>query len=137
MIYLPDSVLKRAEEEIRLVKPGLTWALGAVLFSDDGEIVASGHSHFTINGILNLPVEYRKGIEGRVSVHAEAHALSKLLFKQKKTRGLNIYVAGRISKSRNFCKSKPCHICQGLLNYCRISGIWYRERDGKMVYYEQ
>ena len=65
-------------------------------------------------------------------MHAEHHALRKMVKSGIKVKNVKIYVI-RLAKDRNLRMSKPCDKCQELLDVYRIKKIYYSTDRGAII----
>ena len=113
-----DLAIKIAEANYDYPK----WRLAAVIVKG-GSVLSVGQSKLHSNPAhcdFEMP-----GIRERVSVHAEADALSRC----GSPKGAVLYVA-RIGRNGKPANSKPCHRCQKAILDAGVKRCYYLDENG-------
>lgn len=69
------------------------------------------------------------GFDG-CGLHAEAHAI--LRANKKRLTGSTIYIASLRNRNRRIIISKPCDVCQKLINKWKLKAVW-RDYNGEWI----
>ena len=120
---ISSGIIKRCLEECE--KSTYRFRIGAVIFKGS-RIISSGH-----NGIRSVSQIKDKFKKYENSLHAEQAALMNIDW--NKVKGCSILVM-KISPSKGILSmSKPCEICQKLLEHIGIKTIYYSNEKGEIV----
>lgn len=98
--------------------------MGCVIVKS-GRIISSGYNSVGCHNVNS----YRKC---RNSVHAEQHAIQRLLGQPSLLFGATLYVS-RVANSGRLLLARPCPFCMNLIRSVGIKKVFYSDSNGSIT----